>query len=181
MIVAGRIIPIRVDVATPLEAIDVRCFMESLRERMKREFPALLREDPELRAFILDLTRQEFAGRVETQDRFDRLLAELRQDREAQPRTWEEQNHKWWEYNREQNLKREEQNRKREESKAHFDRVHEEIMAMARKHERAIGALGARWGMQSEATFRNALAGALEVTERLGIELYSDSEDVGRL
>jgi hypothetical protein len=35
-------------------------------------------------------------------------------------------------------------------------------MALAKRQDRAIGALGARWGTQSEATFRNALAGILE-------------------
>ncbi len=35
-------------------------------------------------------------------------------------------------------------------------------MAQARKFDRGIGALGARWGMQSERAFRDALAGILE-------------------
>jgi len=35
-------------------------------------------------------------------------------------------------------------------------------MAQAEKYDRRIEALGARWGMQSEASFRNALAGILE-------------------
>ncbi len=32
-------------------------------------------------------------------------------------------------------------------------------MAQAKKIDRGIGALGARWGLQSERAFRNALAG----------------------
>ena len=157
---------------------------ESLKEAIKRELPGLLREDPALRAYILELTRQEYAGRAETQDRFYDILAELRRDREEQARKrdeqhreqsrkwdeqnrkWDEQNRKWDEQNRkwdeqnqqwkdftqEQNRKWEEQNRKWDEHQAQqreeFDRVHEEIMALAKKHERSIGALGARWGMQ---------------------------------
>ena len=54
------------------------------------------------------------------------------------------------------------QDEKWEENKREFDKVHEEIMANATKVDRSIGALGARWGMQSEASFRNALAGILE-------------------
>ena len=38
---------------------------ESLKETIKRELPTWLREDPELRAYILDLTRRELAGRAE--------------------------------------------------------------------------------------------------------------------
>lgn len=37
----------------------------------------------------------------------------------------------------------------------------EAIRALARRHDQSIGALGARWGLQTEASFRNALAGIL--------------------
>ena len=48
---------------------------EFLKETIKQELPELLREDPALRAYILELTRQEYAGQVETQDRFYKMLA----------------------------------------------------------------------------------------------------------
>lgn len=160
---------------------------ESLKELIKRELPALLRSDPALRRFILDLTRETYADRRETEDRFDRILEELRNDREEQARKWDanqaelrrdreerarvwdeykvEQNLKWEDQNRkwdEQNLKWEEQNRKWDENQAELKRLHEEIMAQAKKFDRSIGALGARWGIQSEKAFREALAGILE-------------------
>jgi hypothetical protein len=115
-----------------------------------------LRSDPELRAYILELTRHEYAGRAETQDRFYELLADLRRDREEQSRKWEEQNRKW------------------DENQAELKRLHEAHMAQARKHDRSIGALGARWGMQSERAFRNALAGILE--ENFGVEVMNVNE-----
>jgi hypothetical protein len=74
---------------------DIVMNAESLKEAIRQELPALLRTDPELRAFILELTRREYAGREETQDRFYELLAELRRDREEQTRKWEEQTRKW--------------------------------------------------------------------------------------
>ena len=128
---------------------------ELLRETIKRELPGLLQDDPGLRAYILDLTRQEYPGRQETQDRFYDLLAELRRDREEQARKWDEQNCKWEEQNRkwdEQNRKwddfkaelqrdREEQARRCEANQVELRRLHEEIMAQAQKHERGIGAL----------------------------------------
>lgn len=43
-----------------------------------------LREDPEWRAYSLELTRQKYAARADTQDRFYEILAELRRDREEQ-------------------------------------------------------------------------------------------------
>ncbi len=59
-------------------------------------------------------------------------------------------------------------------SEARFTRVHEEIMAQAKKFDRSIGALGARWGIQSERAFRNALAGILE--ENFGVEVLNVNE-----
>jgi hypothetical protein len=136
---------------------------ESLIETIKRELPALLRSDPTLRRFILDLTRETYADRRQTEDRFDRILDELRSDREEQARKWEEQARKW-----------DEQNRKWTESGERFDRLHEEIMAQAQKHDRSIGALGSRWGVQTETAFRNALAGILE--KNFGVQVLSVTE-----
>jgi len=65
---------------------------EFLKDVIKKELPGLLREDPALRAYVLELTRREFADRKETQDRFYDILAELRRDREEQTRKWDEQN-----------------------------------------------------------------------------------------
>ena len=145
---------------------------ELLKETIKRELPGLLRDDPALRAYILELTRQEYAGRAETQDRFYELLAELRRDREERAR-------EWGEYKDEQNRKWDEQNRKWDENQAELKRLHEEIMAQAKKFDRSIGALGARWGTQSEKAFRDALAGILE--EHFGVQVVNvnDYDDEG--
>ena len=157
---------------------------ENLKKTIKRELPALLRSDPALRRFILDLTRETYADRRQTEDRFDRILDELRRDREEQALKWDEQNLKWNQQNRkwddqnrkwdDQNRKWDDQNRKWEESGQRFDRLHEEIMAQAKKFDRSIGALGARWGLQSESAFRNALAGILE--QSFGVEVLNVNE-----
>jgi hypothetical protein len=133
---------------------------EALKDVIKKELPGLLREDPALRAYILDLARPEFADRVETKDRFYDILAELRRDREEQNRKWDEQNRKWDEH--------------QAQHKEEFERMHEEIMALAKKHDRSIGALGSRWGLQSEAAFRNALAGILE--QHFGVQVLNVNE-----
>ena len=145
-----------------------------LKETIKKELPGLLRDDPGLRAYILDLTQNEYAGRQETQDRFWQVLAELRRDREAQDRKWEEHNRQWDE-------ERAAQDRKWQANQDDLRRLHEAIMAQALKHDRSIGALGSRWGMQSEAAFRNALAGILE--KNFGVQVvnvteYDDSGEV---
>ncbi|WP_020503503.1 PD-(D/E)XK nuclease family protein [Lamprocystis purpurea] len=125
-------------------------------ETIKRELPRLLRDDPELRRYVLEIARGHFADRVQTDDRFDRVLDELRRDREEQARKWEE-------------------------SRRAFDRVHEEIMAQAKKHDRSIGALGARWGLQSETAFRNALAGILETSFGVSVRNVCEFDDAGEV
>ncbi len=151
---------------------------ESLKEAVKRELPHWLREDSDLRAYILELTRQEYAGRAETQDRFYEILAELRRDREEQARKWEEHQREWKEWTQGQNREWEEHQAQHKEE---FMRLHEQIMALANKHDRSIGALGARWVMQSEAAFRNALAGILEQhfsVQVLNVNEYDDEGTV---
>jgi hypothetical protein len=90
-------------------------------------------------------------------------MTELRKDREKQSRGWEDN--------------KLELQKDREANKIEFDRAHKEIMAVANKQERAVGALGARWGLQSEATFRNALTGILEksfAVEAMNVAEYDD-------
>ena len=112
-----------------------------------------MRTDPDLRGYILDLTRREYAARAATEDRFYEILAELRRDREEGARKWDEH-----------------QTEQREE----FKRIHEEIMAQAQQHDRSIGALGSRWGLQSEKAFRDALAGILE--KNFGVRVLNVNE-----
>jgi hypothetical protein len=225
---------------------------ESLKETIRRELPGWLREDPDLRAYVLELTRGEYAGRADTEDRFYAILAELRRDREEQARKWEQQDRKWeqqdrkweqqdrkweehqaelrrdreeqarkwdehqaqitklyeqadrdreeqerrweqqdhkWEEHQaelrrdreEQARKWDEQNRKWEENQGELRRLHEEIMAQAQKHDRSIGALGARWGTQSEKAFRDALASILEKNFRVQVVNVTDFDDTGEV
>lgn len=134
-----------------------------LKETIRRELPGLLRDDPSLREFLLELTRQEHPSRAETEDRFSQLLGELRRDREEQNRKWDEnqaemregfrklyeqhnrdrqeQNRRW----EVQNSREEEHKRKWEDNQKELQRLHEAVMAQA------------------------------SVAEQLGIEVYSDS------
>ena len=134
--------------------------LDTLKETIRQELPELLRRDPEFRSFILEITRDQYADRQETQNWFHETLNEMRSERERQDRKWDLWQKQW-----------ETQNRR---NKDEFDRVHEEIMGVTKKHDRSIGALGARWGMQSERSFRNALAGILE--ENFGVEVVNVNE-----
>ena len=154
---------------------------ESLKEQIKRELPDWLRSDPELRRFVLDLARGEFADKRHTEGRFEAMLAELARDREEQTRKWEVQQQQWeaqerkWEA---QERKWEEETRvwrqHQQEVWAEFRRLHEENAQRDRRFDRSIGALGSRWGLQSERAFRDALAGILE--ESFGVEVLNVNE-----
>jgi len=100
---------------------DMTMNTESLKEAIQRELPAILRADPDFHAYVLELTRREYAGRAETQDRFYELLAELRRDREERAREWDEY--------------KDEQNRKWEANQEELRRLHEEIMVQAKKYD----------------------------------------------
>lgn len=95
--------------------------------------------------------------------RFERMLQEFAADRAEQHQRWEEQNRKW----DEQNHKWDEQNRKNTD-------LLEEIKTSRSRQEQGIGALGARWGIASEHSFRAALKGILE--KSFGVEVLNVNE-----
>jgi len=176
-----------------------------LKAAMRRELPQLLEEEP-VKESVIKATQGLYADQQKTEDRFLMMMEELRRDREENARKWEEQNKKWEEWNRkweeekaedrrkwenwrkeweewkaEDRRKWEEQNKKWEENNKRFYEVHEEIMKMADKLDRKLSAIGARWGMQSEMAFRNALAGILE--ENFGVKVLNirDYDDTGEV
>jgi hypothetical protein len=122
---------------------------ETLKEQVRRELPEWLRTDPQFRDYVLELTRDQYADRRQTEGRFEAMLAELARDREERSRKWAEQDRKWEEENR----KWDEQNRAwrqhADEVWAEFRRLHEENPERDKRFDRSIGALGARWGLCS--------------------------------
>lgn len=190
-----------------------------VRDIVLKELPRLVEEDPEVRRAIVALSTRYFPPKEETESRFDRILEELRRDREAQrlkwdeeerrwaeqerlwaeqerrweglerrwegqerrwegqERRWDEQNLKWEEQNlkwEEQNRKWDEQNRKWDENQKTINEMLASIRDLARRHESTIGALGARWGLNAEESFRNALKGILG--ESFGVEVVTVTE-----
>jgi hypothetical protein len=136
---------------------------EQIRKTILQELPTILAEDADIQRLVLRLSREHFADRVETESRFDRILQELRQDRESQERKWEAQERKW------------------NENQAAINRMLGEIREMNRKHDSTIGALGARWSLQSEAAFRDGLQAILEESfpvEVLNVVEYDEKGEV---
>jgi hypothetical protein len=140
---------------------------QQIKEIILKELPAILEKDPEVHRFFLQLSRRHFADKAQTEDRFDRVLDELRRDREEQSQKWEAQEQKW-----------EAQERKWEANQQVISEMLADIRSLARKHDSTIGALGARWGLHTEQAFRNALKGILEKfagVEVLNVTEYDDA------
>lgn len=198
--------------------------MREIKDIIKSELPRMMETDPEIREFIFRITRDLYAGKQETESRFDRILNELQRDREANERKWEEQTKKWeeqtkrweandrkweanerkweeqikkweandkkWEANErkwEGNNKRwneqmalwHEQEKKWEENQKEIRSLVKSVEALSRKHDSSIGALGARWGLYSEASFRNGLKAILEDTFGVSVERYEGFDHQG--
>jgi len=135
------------------------------------------------------LTRQEFHAGIE------RVLHEIATDRETQTRRWEQQK-QLWDDQAERWKEQAERWNEQDERWAQEDRRWEELAAdrkaqderINQRFERlegdlqqiklSIGALGARWGLSAEESFRSALAGIL--TESYGVTVlnisFQDSE-----
>jgi hypothetical protein len=148
---------------------------------IQQKLPEIISQDPLIRDFILRTVSNYYAGKEETESKFDRILAELQQDREAQARKWDEQARKWDEQNQkwdEQNQKWDEQNRKWDENTKRLDKMQQqidqtlgEIKKANRNYDSTIGALGARWGLYTEASFCNALKAILQ--DSFGVEVIN--------
>ncbi len=166
---------------------------QQIKQVILRELPGILQRDPEVREFILRLAREHFADKVETESRFDRLLEELRRDREEQARRWDEQARQWaeneqrwretqadlrarWE---DQARRWEEQERKWEENQKIIRQMLADVQALSRKHDSTIGALGARWGLFAEQSFRSALQGILHDTFGVHVTHVTEYDDEG--
>ncbi|MBI4672654.1 MAG: DUF3782 domain-containing protein [Chloroflexi bacterium] len=132
-----------------------------------RELPAIVERDPQVRDLILRLSQEQFADKRETESHFDRVLEELRRDREEQARKWEEH--------------RLEDARKWDENQKTINAMLVSIRDLARKHDSTLGALGARWGLNTEQSFRSALKGILE--ESFGVQVVNvvEFDDAGEV
>ncbi|MEB3275028.1 MAG: PD-(D/E)XK nuclease family protein [Prochlorothrix sp.] len=162
---------------------------------IQQELPKLITQDPQVRDFILRTVSDYYAGRQETDSKFDQVLAELQRDREEQSRKWDEQAQQWKEQSRkwdeqdrrweeqaqqwkeqvrkwdEQDRRWEEQAQQRREQDRKWHEQLAEIRRLDKRFDSTIGALGSRWGLYSEASFRNALAGIL--TESFGVDVLN--------
>jgi len=138
---------------------------EEIKKIILQELPRLVEKDPDLREAVLQISREHFAPKVETRDRFDQLLEEIRQMRLESERKWAENQRRWDEQVKQwaENQRRwDEQERKWEENQQVIRKLIAEIEKVDQKGDIRLGAIGARWGIYTEQAFRNALQAMLK-------------------
>jgi len=57
---------------------------QEIKEIIRKELAGILRDDPEMTEFVLRLSEGTYADRALTDSRFDRVLDELKSEREVQ-------------------------------------------------------------------------------------------------
>jgi hypothetical protein len=134
---------------------------DQIKSLIRSELIRLLNEDNSCRQSLIEMTADKYAEKEKTEDRFDRILNELKADREKEEKRWEENQKKW------------------EENQKVINEMLASIKALDRKFEGSIGALGARWGLHSEASFRNGLKAILEESFKVKVERYQDFDEQG--
>ncbi len=145
--------------------IDAQAVMKIVRE----ELPELIKTDQRIRQLIIEMSREQVLkeeGRTtagtEADSRFDRILDELKRNREEEYKKWHEQAKKW------------------AENQEEIRQIILRVEKLQQRHDATLGSLGARWGFRSEASFRNALKGILENfdIEVLHVNEYDDKGEV---
>jgi hypothetical protein len=181
--------------------------LNQIKTLIQEQLPTIIAEDPSIRDFILRTVSEYYSPKRETDikfqqftERVDRILDRLEQDREEQARRWEENSYRWDESTRrwEENSHRwEENDRKWDESNRRLDEfireqnekwwqqnqqnqeILKEIKKLNQKHDSTIGALGSRWGLKSESSFRDALAAILEESFEVEVVNINDYDSEG--
>ena len=163
-----------------------------IKEVMLTELPVILKTDPEIRRYILEITQERYTESAQTDHRLERMFAELKQERqeraaeleqERQERiAWmEKQEVRWAHWEQKWEAERKEQAEKWQENQHVIQDMLASIKAIATRQESSIGALGARWGLRAESAFRDGLKAILEESFHVTVERYEDFDYDGKV
>ena len=152
--------------------------IQEIKSIVMSELPKIIRTDDEVRRFILKIGREEFLDQSEANRRFDRMMDQLADERKLSDERWHAWEKKWDENQRKSDEKWHAWGKKWDENQRKSDEKWREnqleIKKLYRKYDSTIGALGARWGIYSEESFRNGLKGILE--EAFDVEVININE-----
>ncbi len=156
---------------------------QEIKTLVLQALPTLIAQDPYVRESVWHIVTPYFAPRQETESRFDQMMAELQRMREDFERKWEEQRleseRRWNQNQAELRQMREDFARKWQEQQELNRQMLAEIARVDKKIEMKMGALGARWGIDSETAFRNALRGILEEVAHVQVIHVNEFDDEG--
>lgn len=149
---------------------------EQIRDFFAKELLSTIRENHEIRLQIFNIMNDKFAEKEKTEDRFEAMLAEMRRDREENTHRWEElkrdSNEKWEAMRHESDTKWREMLQEIKDLKKGHNHLEE-------KYNNTLGALGKRWGLDAEASFRNGLKAILEERFDVKVENFNIFDEEG--
>ena len=121
--------------------------------KLKERVLSLLKEDDEFRLAVAGLL-----GLYAILDELKKLREDFNTFAKEQERRWEENNRKWEMAEKRFEVIELELKKLRED----FNRLYESVMGRMDAFEKRLIALGARWGVESEVAFREAMKGIVE-------------------
>ncbi len=125
------------------------------------QLPKIMENQPEVKFTIWQMLSGKFASKAETEDRFEKLLEQIRLQEEKSERKFEQVF------------------KKLEENDRKFDELLKEIRNVDHRIDRTIGALGSRWGFLMEETFREAIKSVLKNFTNTKVERYLGFDNEG--
>ncbi len=153
-----------------------------LDEQVKKiieQLPVLIQQSPLLKYAVWDICSDKFADKKRTEDRFEILLEEFRKERERSDKRFAELKEEL-KRDRERSDKRFEKFDKRfEEMQKEIKLLADKIVQVDRRIDRTIGALGARWGLNSEKVFRDAIREVLSELTNYKVERFLEYDRQG--
>ena len=193
--------------------------IEEIKTIIMHELPNIVRTDDEIRQLILDISRNQFLSRYESDKRFDKIMDELVDQRKKSDAKWAENqkksDEKWkenqakWDENQakllalekksderwDENQKKWDENQRKSDKKwdenqakllalekksdERWENNYLELKKLHKKYDSAIGAIGSRWGLYSEESFRNGLKGILEENFDIKVININEFDDEG--
>lgn len=173
---------------------------ENIKRIIYEELPRIVSQQPELKSLIFQMIYTEAAPRKKTEDRFEKMLSELQEQkkelklqREEWNKRFEESDRRFAEHSKrldefsrrfEEHDKRFEASDRRfeemkRESDERFEKLLNKIGNVDRRIDRTLGALGARWGLSSEYAFREAIKSVFKEFTNLRVEHYISYDKKG--
>jgi len=127
----------------------------SFKDKIEKDIVETIQSNEQVHDAINNVVKDKFVEKETFDQRFDRILAEMRSDREESARDREEHARKWDENNQKWHENQKAINELISKMDIKFENLTDSIKS-------TVGALGTRWGTRSEQSFRNALKGILE-------------------